>query len=518
MQKISKELNKNKTLIENIFKDNPNFIAKELTIFGKSACIYFMEGLIDATYLADYVLKPCLKYKDENFDALNKEINKSNKKATKNNLSNLKTQINKSSKSSNIIDYILKNILIIGKLEVNDDLDALVKEITKGKGIMFVDTCSKYIILDLEKVQQRAITEPPTSAVAKGPRAGFVESIKTNISCIRKILATNNLKIETTNVGKYSNTMIAVMYIEGIADKKIVNAIMEKIKKINIDGIIDSYYVASFLEEHKYSIFREVGQSEKPDIVSAKMLEGRVTILVDGSPIALTLPFMLFEDLQSSNDYYSENSHSSFVRILRFLSILITIALPGVYIAIQLHHYKAFPLKFLVTIINTTQDLPLTPFLEMLLVLILFEILYEASLRMPKYMGIAMSIVGALILGDTAVKAGLVSPPSVMIVAVSGITLYTVPDQSEQISILRFVFTVVGGILGIYGMVLFGLYLLIYLNDFDSYGVSYLSPYAPYYEEDTKDGIFQRDLLMMRKRPKSLHNKNKTRIRRWKKC
>ena len=295
--------------------------------------------------------------------------------------------------------------------------------------------------------------------------------------------------------------------------KELLFKIKSYLDSIDIDGIIDSFYIVSFLEEHKYSIFREVGQTEKPDILSAKMLEGRIGILVDGSPIALTVPFLLFEDIQSSNDYYSDNNHTSFVRVLRLLSKLITIALPGVYIAIQLHHYKAFPLKFLITIINSTQNLPLTPFLEMLFVLVLFEILYEASLRMPKYMGIAMSIVGALILGDTAVKAGLVSPPAVMIVAVSGITLYTVPEQSDQISVLRFVFTIVGGILGIFGMVLFGLYLMIYLNDFDSYGVSYLSPYAPYMEDDTKDGVFQRDLLMMRHRPYSLNNKNKTRLK-----
>lgn len=514
MQKIQTDINKNKNKLLKTFEGNPNIVVKDFTVFKKSSCVFYMEGLIDTTYLADFVLKPCLKYKDDDFENINLQYNQLSQK-DKN--KKVKTKTDSSVQSNDnvqMIDYIIKNVLTLSKLEENNDFETIIAEITKGKGIMFVDGCSKYIILDLEKVQQRSITEPPTSAVAKGPRAGFVESIKTNISCIRKILATNNLKIETTNVGKYSNTMIAVLYIEGITNKHIVNKVMEKIKKINMDAIIDSYYVASFLEEHKYSIFREVGQSEKPDVVCAKMLEGRVAILVDGSPIALTIPFMLFEDIQSSNDYYSEHSHSSLVRILRLISILITIALPGVYIAIQLHHYKAFPLKFLVTIINTSQDLPLTPFLEMLLVLVLFEILYEASLRMPKYMGIAMSIVGALILGDTAVKAGLVSPPSVMIVAVSGITLYTVPDQADQISVLRMVFTIIGGVLGIYGMVLFALYLIIYLNDFDSYGVSYLSPYAPYYEEDTKDGVFQRDLLMMKKRPKSLHNKNKTRIRR----
>lgn len=459
-------------------------ITKELQIYGHSAVVMYIEGIVDSMILADFVLRPCQRVATDTYSI-----------------------------DSDMIDFVSKNVLPLAKVEVTSDIDSIVEDMTKGKGVLVIDTSDRFILLDLEKVMQRAIMEPPTSAVAKGPRAGFVEDIKTNLSCVRKILATDKLKVETMQIGRYSNTAVSVLYIDGIADRKLVNKVLSKLKKIDIDGIIDSFYIVSFLEEHKYSIFREVGQTEKPDILSAKMLEGRIGILVDGSPIALTVPFLLFEDIQSSNDYYSDNNHTSFVRVLRLISILITIALPGVYIAIQLHHYKAFPLKFLITIINSTQNLPLTPFLEMLFVLVLFEILYEASLRMPKYMGIAMSIVGALILGDTAVKAGLVSPPAVMIVAVSGITLYTVPEQSDQISVLRFVFTIVGGILGIFGMVLFGLYLMIYLNDFDSYGVSYLSPYAPYMEADTKDGVFQRDLLMMRHRPHSLNNKNKTRLK-----
>lgn len=480
---MDKELSKNISNLSKYFNNNHNFIKRNTLIYGKDATIFYIEGLIDTTMLSESILKPCQM------------------------ISNTPYTIDQ-----DMIEY-LSITLPISKTEVCSDISTICEELTNGKGVLMVDGYSGAILLDLEKVQMRAITEPPTNTVAKGPRAGFVENIKTNISCIRKILSTDKLKVETKNIGRYTKTMVSILYIDGIANKEIVNKISKRLDEIDIDGIIDSFYIVSFLEEHKYSMFKEVGQTEKPDILSAKMLEGRVGILVDGSPIALTLPFMLFEDIQSSNDYYSESHHTSFVRVLRLLSILITIALPGVYIAIQLHHYKAFPLKFLITIINSTQNLPLTPFLEMIFVLVLFEILYEASIRMPKYMGIAMSIVGALILGDTAVKAGLVSPPAVMIVAVSGITLYTVPEQSDQISVLRFAFTIVGGALGIYGMVLFGLFILIYLNDFDSYGVPYLSPYAPYIYDDTKDGIFQKDLLSMTSRPKSLKGKNNIRLK-----
>ena len=243
------------------------------------------------------------------------------------------------------------------------------------------------------------------------------------------------------------------------------------------------------------------------------MLEGRVAILVDGSPLVLTVPFILLEDFQASDDYYSNSAHASFVRCIRIISFFVTILLPGMYIAIQLNHYKALPLKFLVTIVNSTQGLPLSPFAEIIFVLILFEILYEASLRMPEYLGIALSVVGALILGDTAVKAGIISPPAVMIVALSGITLYTIPDQAQQLSLLRFIFTMAGGLLGFYGLVLMAVFFVIYLNDFDSYGSPYLAPISPYISSDAKDSIFKKPLPDMIMRPRTIPNVNHRRIK-----
>ena len=284
-----------------------------------------------------------------------------------------------------------------------------------------------------------------------------------------------------------------------------------KIKKIDIDGVIDSFYISSFLEEHPESFFKQIGNAEKPDIVCAKLLEGRLAIVVDGSPMVLTLPYMLFEDFQKSGDYYNSSLRATMLRWLRLFSLVITVALPGMYVAVQLYHYKVFPLTFLITIVNSTQGIPLSPFAEILFVLILFEILYEASLRMPKYLGMAMSIVGALILGDTAVQAGIISPPAVMIVALSGITLYTLPEQVSVLSILRLAYTVAGGILGFYGIIIFTLYFIVYFNDFDNYGVPYLAPFAPKVKSDYKDALIKSSILDMKTRPKSIKTKNRRR-------
>ena len=270
------------------------------------------------------------------------------------------------------------------------------------------------------------------------------------------------------------------------------------------------------MQRNKHSLFKQIGDVEKPDILVGKMLEGRVGIIVDGSPIVLTLPFVLIEDLQNSDDYYSQPIRVGFVRILRLIGVIFAIILPGVYVSLEIYHYKILPTKFLVTIMNTTQGIPFSPFVEILFLVLLFEILYEANLRMPQYFGMAMSIVGALILGETTVNAGLVSPPAVMIVALSGITFYIIPSQAAQFSILRLCAIVIGACLGLYGMMIFCVFILSYLSNFDSYKSAYLAPSAPYIDNDQQDLFRRANIAEMTKRPKSISNNRKNSKRRGK--
>jgi spore germination protein KA len=364
---------------------------------------------------------------------------------------------------------------------------------------------------ELKKTVKRNITEPPTSAVLEGPREGFVESVDDNLCLIKKRLLTSDLKVINLIIGKYTKTKVSVMYLSSVANADIVKKITSKLKQIIIDGILDSYYLVEFLEERPNSIFKQVGRTEKPDILVSKLLEGRVAILCDGSPIALTLPFLLIEDLHSPDDYYQKNFRVSFVRVVRLIGVFLAVLLPGFYLAIELYHYKIIPLNLLVTLSNATANLPFGPLLEMLFIIILFEILYEANSRMPRSLGNALSIVGALILGDTAVKAGLISPPAVMIVALSGITIYTVPNQAGQLSLLRLAFTLAGAMLSLFGIVLLGVFLVFYLTNFNSYGTPYLAPFAPNIANDKKDAVFKASLLKMKKRPLAIQGKNKVR-------
>jgi spore germination protein KA len=405
----------------------------------------------------------------------------------------------------------IENTIPISEVEDVETLEDCLSEILKGNAIIFASGSASAIKCAVTKPEHRSVIEPPTSAVIYGPREGFVESIKINQNLIRKRLPTTALTFKEMSVGRYTKTKVEICYLNDIADPKIIKKIEKRIKQIDIDGIVDSYYLISFLEENKGSIFKQIGKTEKPDIAVAKMLEGRVVILVDGSPIALTLPFVIFEDLQNSDDYYQRSTRISLVRFLRVVSILLSVLLPGLYVAIQLYHYRIIPIRFLVSIINSTQGIPFTPFLEMLFVIILFEILFEASLRMPKYLGIAVSIVGALVLGDTAVKAGLISSPAVMIIAVTGIAFYTIPEQSSQLSIMRLIFTFLGGTLGLFGLVVGGVVLVNYLVEFNGYAAPYLAPYAPYIKTDLKDGIFKTETSQMQTRPKSIPNQKKIR-------
>ncbi len=387
----------------------------------------------------------------------------------------------------------------------------IIDNILKGSVIIFTEKKGLYLSIDIGAYPTRPPSEPPTSPVIQGPREGFVEDIKTNITLIRRRLHSKDLVFCETKVGKYSNTQIVIAYLDGIADKKVVKEIQNRLKSIEIDGVIDSYYILSFLESKPDSLFKQVGNNEKPDIVASKMLEGKVAIIVDNSPIVLTVPFILLEELQSSNDYYTNHHYSSLVRVVRMLGIVIAILAPGAYLALQLYHYNILPLNFLITVADTTQGLPFTPFLEMLFITLLFQILYEVSLRLPSYLGLATSIVGALILGDTGVKAGLISPPGVIVVALAKIALYTAPAQSSQITVLQCIFLILGGSLGLLGLVGGLIYFVNYLNTLDSYGTPYLAPYSPRIPQDLKDGIFMSPLTEMKTRPKSFRNKNKVR-------
>ena len=397
-------------------------------------------------------------------------------------------------------------------VSIAEDAAAAADQIAMGM-VVIVCQHGPMLVTELKQIAQRSVTEPPTGTSVKGPREGFTEDLRTNISLLRRRLKTGKLALDKMTLGKYTGTEVVVTYLSDIAKPSIVKAIKKRLAAINIDGILDSSYLTAQLERHNHSLFRQIGTTEKPDILAAKLLEGRVGILVDGTPICLTLPFLFIEDLQDGDDYYKRDYRIAFERIIRVIGAILAVILPAAYVALQEFQYQLIPLRFVVTLLNASSGIPLTPTLEMLLVLILFEVLNETSVRMPKYVGMAISVVGAIVLGDTAVNAGLLSSPAVLITAISGIGLYCVPDDSGTFSLLRILFVGVAGVMGIFGLTLALVAVMAYLTRIDSYGTPYLAPYAPFVAEDIKDGILQNDVTDMEQRPKSFPHLNNTRMR-----
>lgn len=414
-------------------------------------------------------------------------------------------------------DKVLSSKDLPSVISYGEEIKPLEKEgfapaVAEGDIVLFIDGEEKGNLLSLRKFEKRAVAEPPTSNVLKGPREGFIEEIKTNVTLIRRRIKSPKLTVKNMTIGRYSSTAVSVVYVDGIAEKPVVDEITKRLSAIDVDGVIDSSYVSSFIQGRRFSFFNQVGSTEKPDVLAAKLLEGRVAIIVDGSPLVLTLPFVLFEDLQDGYDYYSDDWRSSMIRVLRIMGALLTIILPGAYVALQSHHYHLMPLKFLITLLSATNGIPFPPAIEMFVVLLLFEILNQASVRMPRLMGISLSIVGAIVLGDTAVKAGLISSPAVLVTALSAIGIFCVPDEVGTLSILRFLFLAVSAVMGLFGIVILTIILVAYLVSMDSYGAPYLAPYAPRINPDLKDGVLKQSIVNMKQRPFSIPSQNKTRM------
>lgn len=472
--------------IKSDFHESGDLLVREITRNGVSCCFCYVDGLSDKMLLEQDVIAP-VSDRGELFrgDTLSKE---------------------------ELREILLETTAFCQDIILMEYEDGKAK-IAEGDVGFFLDGQDGFCMFSMRKFEKRAIAEPPTSTVLKGPREGFIEEIKINTTLIRRRIKSPDLVFENFSVGRYSSTPVSLAYVHGIADPETVEEVRRRLKSIDIDGIIDSAYISNFLETRRYSLFKQIGNSEKPDVVAAKLLEGRIAIIVDGSPIVLTLPFIMMEDMQDGYDYYADDWRATFARCFRIMGALLTVLLPAAYVALQSYHYHLLPIKFLITLVNATNAIPFPPAVEMLFVLLLFEILNEASIRMPRYLGISLSIVGAIVLGDTAVKAGLISSPAVLVTALSSIGVFCVPDQVGTLSIFRLAFLLASSVLGLFGIIILLLCTLSYLATLQSYGAPYLAPYAPRIFPDLKDGFIKQATADMSRRPYSIATANRTRMR-----
>lgn len=466
--------------IADTFGKDSDMIMLQCAVAGKAAAVTFLDGFIDKETFENNILKPV-----KNLTSLNYPY----------------------------LDTIRQATLHTTPIEVLTDLQTCISKLASGEILLIIDGAEGVLMFSEKDYKSRAIAEPPVSSVLRGPREGFVEDIKTNVTMLRRRLATPNLRLVNLQVGKYSGTKICVAYIQGVAESELVQKVLDKIGAIDIDGIIESSYVARFLESNPTSLFNQVGDTEKPDILTAKMLEGRIAVFVDGSPAVLTLPYVLYESFQASEDYYVKSYRATLIRWARLFAMLCAVILPALHVALSQFQYQTIPFKLLLPLATSSYSLPLTPALEMLFVLLVFEVLSETSIRMPKHMGMALSVVGAIVLGQTAVTAGILSTQTVFVIAVSTIGVYCVPDESNSASVLRILFVALAGVLGLLGIVLATIALFVYFSSMTSFGTAYLSPFAPLVTHDLQDGFVKAEVVQIKTRPYTIPTSNRVRMK-----
>lgn len=462
-------LGDNKQTLKRMFEECSDFVVRELTIEqGIPAFIAFVDGLVSSDSLND-ALKALFELE-----------------------SGIKTP-----------EDVMKTTLPVSQVKDADNFGELLLGVLGGDTALFVGNHPKAILMGIRGPEKRSIDEPQTESVVRGPREGFVENLRTNTSLIRRKLKTPRLKMKAMTLGAESNTSIVISYLEDIAMPSSVEELLKRLKKIEIDAVLESGYIEELIQDNAYSPFPQVQYTERPDVVAAALLQGRIAVLIDGTPFVLLVPFVFAEILQANEDYYERFQIATLVRWLRYLFLVLSLTTPAFYVAIVTYHQDLLPTTLLLTVAAARENIPFPAVVEALIMEVTFEALREAGIRLPKAIGSAVSILGALVIGQSAVQAGIVSAPMVIVVSITGIASFTIPKFNGAIAVrmLRFPILLAAALFGIYGILLSAIFILGHLANLRSLGVPYLSPLAPLTAGDMGDTLVRQPWWTMDKRP-----------------
>ena len=370
-----------------------------------------------------------------------------------------------------------------------ETIDEVWGALVRGNSVVIFDSTPRALVCATQATVRRAIDEPPAETVIRGPREGFIESIQINIALVRKRIKTPNLWAEDFVIGHLTRTDVSIMYIKGLASEELVEEVRRRVSGIEIDGILESGDIEDMIEDNPFSVFPLVFRTERVDRVVSMLLEGRVCIVTDGTPFVMVVPMNFPMLLQAPDDYYEKVPIGTFLRILRFVAFTASIILPGTYVGVITFHHELIPTELLLRLTAAKEGVPFPVVFEVFMMELVFEFLREAGIRLPRAIGPAVTIVGALVLGDAAIRAGLVSAPVVIIVSLTAIASFTVPTFSFGIAarLIRFIFIILGGILGLFGIQFGLLVLLVLLSSLRSFGYPFLTPIAPLVISDWRD-------------------------------
>lgn len=408
------------------------------------------------------------------------------------------------------IKTIKEQLLNIGDVKETENKTQVLNEILTGSTAILVDGAKTALIANTKGWETSGVLAPENQLSLRGPREAFTTNIRTNTALIRRIVSSSKLRLEQMKIGTLSETTIGIMYIEGIAHDKIVQEVQNRLKRIKTDSILGTGYLKDFITDNPWSIFPQVMYTERPDTAAGQLLEGKVIILSDGTPFVITVPVTFFMFFQTADDYYLSWELSTFLRLIRIFTYFVSLTLPSLYVAITTFHQELLPTTLLVSLAAQREGVPFPSFVEALLMELTFEVLREAGVRMPRAIGSAVSIVGALVLGTAAVDAGLVSPAMVMTVSMTAIASFTAPyiDIVSSSRLLRFGLLMLAASFGLFG-ILFGFMMIsIHLTTLRSFGIPYLQGIAPFNMTDQKDIFMRVPRFLMNSRPRLFGQQN----------
>ena len=449
MEKIFSTAKENMDKMNKAYKDCSDFLLRECIVGGRKCIVCVLDGMINSLQLSQMIMSPLLNYKFDNDEP----------------------------------EYVFKTVKlrVVNSLEMDeaDNFEDIYFYLSSGFAAVFIDGVSKCLVMGIQGFVKRAVDEPANEADIKGAKECFTETLNDNKATLHRRIKSPKLKMKQFKIGADVKTSVVVCYIESVADARLVADVENRILSAPIDNICDYGEIAAFLDSNIKSFFTAVGNTERPDTLCSKLSEGRVAVLVDGSPFAVYVPYLFTDSFSTVDDYNNRPFYATFNRLLKYFSFVISVILPGFYVAVGTYHQELLPFSLMYTVAAAEASTPFSLMQEAVMVLILYEIMREAGLRLPKTIGHAVSIIGALVIGDAVVNAGLVGAPMLVVVAVTAIASYVVYPLYESISVLRIVFILLGGFTGIYGVMLGVCMLCVNITAIDPYGVPYSSPVSP---------------------------------------
>lgn len=469
-------LQKNIETLKQRFDESADLVVREIEVAGYAAAIISVEGMVDRHAVADAVILPLMQLKKgfQNAPAL--------------------------------MDYIKEQVLGIVDILEATDFEQLSELIVSGFVAVLIDGVASASLGGMQAFMIRSISEPSAEVSVRGSREGFTEAVRINMSMIRRRMKTPQLTFEMLTVGSVSHTAVCLCYLRDRVSRRLLRDVRKRIQECPLETVLESGYLQPFLEGKNQSVFTGVDTTERPDTLCGKMAEGRIGILVDGTPFALVIPYLFMEHFQSMDDYAQQPIYASFIRIIKYVAFFVSLFLPALYVAIGTHHAEMLPSVLMLSFINSDRSTPFSLTVEALLIHFVFEVMREAGLRFPKSVGHAVSIVGALVIGESAVRAGLVGAPMVIVVALTSISAFVIPSLYGNIVTLRFVFIVLGGGFGIYGVLLGALLLLCSICAVNIQSIPYTAPITPFSFKAMRDVFIRADWSVLARRRFEVQN------------